>query len=654
MSEELEARIVPRFSDGDDSATLQQLVADGVPVLAPQKHAQRVLEAAGPDGLAFVCDKRWDAFVKPKVAMVGGWGRPGTAVDAANDEHLALVGSFSEVLHDRRPLNLQMFHRVEEKTVPGKQQPLKQSEKHDEQEPRSDALPVLPRLLNWPCPGLFRTTTTSSPAAACMPPSTAPLAAAPAAMVVDRATRLSRKGAVTWWHLDDSGEHAFQVALPLEGASSAGGRGVGGAAALGVAPPPPPGDVPLSLLPVDVDRLVKVFIFAELDDYDFVFQDDETNATGRVAAIDPFTTPTVALPMPVTDEGCVVDVNEGEDGSEGGEGGERRHRRRWKRGRRLPRFWVAPLEAGGQPLLSPPNLPHMVLTVRDCVVVEERRVSAFFLDEVAYFLRRAAHWRTMPIIYGYLRNDLCEPPRLDAIVALLILSTQTTKAASVACNRSAAPSTTAGTPAEPNSPSPMAACALQSLAVLAGEGGGGFSWCDRFGAMGLGRSFLQPSAAKHRALMDAMGGEVKRGELGMMEVTRRWRRHKRVAQDMVRHQDNAAAGIFRFGSESGSGSGSDSAGHAACVTRRDGRAAWGPARASIGEARQDRARLLFALEAGGDSALGAALERLQAPRCGNGNGGAKGRGASGERGLAGVFGGSESESESEEGRGASG
>ena len=40
----------------------------------------------------------------------------------------------------------------------------------------------------------------------------------------------------------------------------------------------------------------------------------------------------------------------------------------------LPTFYVAPLEAGGCPLLSPPNWPHMVLTTQDCVMVEQRKV----------------------------------------------------------------------------------------------------------------------------------------------------------------------------------------------------------------------------------------------------------------------------------------
>jgi len=67
--------------------------------------------------------------------MVGGWGKPGSAVDALNDRDLALVGSFSEVLADPRVLNLQMFHRPEDVS--------------------ESSFPVLPTLLDWPCPALF-------------------------------------------------------------------------------------------------------------------------------------------------------------------------------------------------------------------------------------------------------------------------------------------------------------------------------------------------------------------------------------------------------------------------------------------------------------------------------------------------------------------
>jgi hypothetical protein len=106
--------------------------------------------------------------------MVGGWGRPGTPVDAINDRDLTLVSSFAEVLEDPRGLNLQMFHREE------------------------SGIPVLPDLLDWPCHDLFNKTKEDQEIF--FPDVT-----------VDRATRVSRKGAVTWWHLDDSGEHVFQV-----------------------------------------------------------------------------------------------------------------------------------------------------------------------------------------------------------------------------------------------------------------------------------------------------------------------------------------------------------------------------------------------------------------------------------------------------------
>ena len=39
----------------------------------------------------------------------------------------------------------------------------------------------------------------------------------------------------------------------------------------------------------------------------------------------------------------------------------------------LPTFLVAALEAGGPPLMSTPNVPHLVITVQDCVMVEQVR-----------------------------------------------------------------------------------------------------------------------------------------------------------------------------------------------------------------------------------------------------------------------------------------
>jgi hypothetical protein len=278
--------------------------------------------------------------------MVSGWGRPGTKVDAVNDRDLALATSFEEVLQDPRTLNLQMFHRDDQEDASSDEPPL----------------PVLPDCLDWPCPEFFAREDSARPGRdggmarraqrvngdgleASGRNEGVEIGGLPEPFLgvrVDRATRVSKRGALTWWHLDDSGEHTFQVALPLQppkeraASPSPWGKGVG-----------PTGR-----------PIVKLFLFAELDDYDFVFQDEETNATGRVAAFDPFRTPSVALP------------SSSKKGSAGAAS------------RPLPRFWVAPLEAGGAPLLSPPNMPHLVLSCQDCVMVEERRISVLFVDEV--------------------------------------------------------------------------------------------------------------------------------------------------------------------------------------------------------------------------------------------------------------------------------
>jgi hypothetical protein len=50
---------------------------------------------------------------------------------------------------------------------------------------------------------------------------------------------------------------------------------------------------------------------------------------------------------------------------------------------KLPVFTIALLEAGGRPLLSPPNVPRLVVTLASCVTVEQRRVSKLFMDEVS-------------------------------------------------------------------------------------------------------------------------------------------------------------------------------------------------------------------------------------------------------------------------------
>lgn len=72
---------------------------------------------------------------------------------------------------------------------------------------------------------------------------------------------------------------------------------------------------------------------------------------------------------------------------------------------------MAVLEAGGGALLSPPNWPHVVVTLQDCVMVETRKVFRNFLDEVAHFVERAALWREPPILYPAITGLMAEDER---------------------------------------------------------------------------------------------------------------------------------------------------------------------------------------------------------------------------------------------------
>ena len=183
MSDELLCRVVPRMDDGDESA-IYKLAADGIPVLAPAVCTERLRAQVGPDGLSYLRDPRWATFAQPKVAMVSGWGRPGTLVDAVNDRDLALVHSFQEVLDSPRVLNLQMFHRDDDGETRGEAR--ESSEGAKPESGQESSLPVLPALLDWPCPDFFETSKKN--AESDVPP----------AVRVDRATRVSSGGAITW------------------------------------------------------------------------------------------------------------------------------------------------------------------------------------------------------------------------------------------------------------------------------------------------------------------------------------------------------------------------------------------------------------------------------------------------------------------------
>ena len=326
----------------DSEEEIQQHVLDGTPVLVPHECGRAACAQVGDDALGFLTDDpARNQFPRPKIAFVAGWGGPGTLLD--DDDELQLVDSFQSVLErsdSGKPLNLQMFHR------------------DDEDAPR---IPKLPEALVWPLPDLFGGGK-QGPANG----TEAPDVRHPC----DMATRVSARGALTWWHLDDGGEFVMQVGLPL------GPRSLQAPTLYG------PNGKPI----------VKLFIFAARDAYEFICQDAETNKTRKFSHLDLFNTPSHWLPEP-----C--------DPAQGGDP--------------LPVLWVAPLEAGGRPLLSPPNVPHLVITLQHCVMVEQRIISVLFLDEVHYFMAKAARdWDDQPKMYPLLTETLQDPAAVKSQVLL--------------------------------------------------------------------------------------------------------------------------------------------------------------------------------------------------------------------------------------------
>ena len=344
VSGRLRCRLAPVcLTDAHERACIRR----GVPALcASRPYAEDVFAAVdGRDGVEWATTSSWSAFDerRGKVAMASGWGAPGTHVLSNRD--MTLVRSFGEVLTSERPLNLQMFHRDD------------------------TDVPVLPRKLRWPAErDFFETTSAATPG-----------------RLLDDATRVSAKGAMTWWHLDDCGEFVCQVGLPESEARAN------------------DGDV---LLGPTGKPVVKLFFFAERKDYAWIAQDAEMNKTMRNCALDIFDTPDHYYPTasemrapsatpldasaPRAFDGVAASARDEDEDDP------------------CPTLWVAALEAGGPPLLSPPNIIHCVYTVRDCVMCEERRLSLAFMDEVVYFQRRAARWCEPPIFYAFVREDLAD------------------------------------------------------------------------------------------------------------------------------------------------------------------------------------------------------------------------------------------------------
>eukprot|EP01134_Creolimax_fragrantissima_P002137 CFRG2137T1 len=323
VSEKWECELIPSADTDEDVITH---LMQGVPFLVSPDHAKDVFTAIGEDGLEFLQHEDRNNFSQPKIAMVGGWGAPGSHV--LSNTHLRLVNSFSEVLiPEGPPLNLQMFHRGEDLVRLG----------------------ALPRGLHWPAEALFEADEPKD-----------------LGVRLDMATRVSQKNALTWWHLDDCGEFVFQVGLPLKPNRT------------------PKHDV---LLGPNGKPIVKLFIYGPRDAYDFITQDKETNKTLHFSQLDLLGTPSEQLPE--------------QD--------------------RLPKLYVACLEAGGSPFLAPPNVPHLVMTMHDCVMVEERKICKLFMDEVAYFSERASSWKEGPIMYPFVTEDMQDEAKVSTNVVAPLL-----------------------------------------------------------------------------------------------------------------------------------------------------------------------------------------------------------------------------------------
>ena len=224
VSDRWQCRFVPHC--GNDSDRMMDCASKGIPFTVrsffsqtlfnsntrttptqvDDSHAKEAFDVVKEDALEYLMSSD-DTFDPPKLAMVGGWGTPGSSV--YGEEHLALVKSVTELLKDKRPLNLQMFHRKKGK------------------------LPPLPALLKWPMSDVLHKDT-PRPRDAKSKASTRALAGdhdddddeevdreyrlkemKGRSVNVDMATRISRKGALTWWHLDDGGEFTFQTGLPV-------------------------------------------------------------------------------------------------------------------------------------------------------------------------------------------------------------------------------------------------------------------------------------------------------------------------------------------------------------------------------------------------------------------------------------------------------
>ncbi|CBH18562.1 hypothetical protein, conserved [Trypanosoma brucei gambiense DAL972] len=332
----------------------------GVPCRLGRWRSEAVYGITGSDGMKFVTDSRWNEFPKPKIAFKAGWAGPGTHMESP--AYYQLISSFKDVF-ERAPKG-EKTNEAPDIPVDGE---AATAETRDEEEDT-----VVPNILNLQL--FHREDPSKCPAIPVLGESLVWPSFLEDGAICDNATRLSQRGAVTWWHLDDSGEFVQQTALPLKTSN-------------GTFWPPPLATLPENQRKyfTDIDRElycvddtaesipVKLFLYGPKESYDWFMHDGESATSGKVAALDIFNTPDEALPGDPT---------------------------------LLPIIHVALLESGSRPLISPPNIPHIVVTLNDCIMVEQRRLAYLFMEEISYFLQKCAHWSDNPIIYDHVETDL--------------------------------------------------------------------------------------------------------------------------------------------------------------------------------------------------------------------------------------------------------
>ena len=380
-------------------------------------------------------------------------------------------------------------------------------------------------------------------------------------MPLDMATRLSAAGALTWWHLDDCGEFVFQVGLPVrrDAPSRRGAnpfRRRDGSELLGPTGRP----------------VCKLFVFAAREDYEWIAQDGVMNQTMKQTALDLFDTPTHCLPhrREMCGDPARTPLGPGAKFDDSGRSSGSRPDGAVPPPAKLPTFWVAPLECGGCPLLSPPNWIHCVVTVRDCVMVEERRLSLAFLDEVAYFQRRASRWCEPPVQYRFIREDLNDVASCRAHVVSPLLKMLAAEDAGVATR-----------------------CrARSSLRTLVDDSGAGL---DASGLDQDGRDEIRAALDAFEAFLATDAGEACRAF---------------IARD-ARENGVGLGGLVSAMSREGQGNvhalgafrSSLDGGPFAAVVHERGRPRWGPVRGTREEAADDRKTMRRAVKEGSLDAL---------------------------------------------------